>query len=100
MYIKFLSIISVLVILGFGSCTEIVCGKPSGKQKQFIDSINQVNEGVFVGNQKSCFPGMFELHLKIDIDNIENHILNRKEYVDVFIYDKEENLIRGNPSSL
>lgn len=53
----------------FTSCTNLICGKPNEKEKEFMDSLNIAYKDLFIGQPVPCYPGYYELRLKTDIDS-------------------------------
>lgn len=106
--IKLLSLFFGLAIFSLiSSCdwlTKKACGEASGRDKEFFDSLNVAFKDSLVIDAMPCYPGFTEAHLKMDIDSVRIEaiwkIVQEEGFVDLFVYDKDGNLIRGNPGGL
>jgi hypothetical protein len=83
---------------------RIVCGEPSGKQKEFIDRINKQYSGKLTIQQVPCYPGYLQVNCSTPITSKE---LNEIEFeaghlnwYEILVYDKNNKLIRGNTNSM
>jgi len=81
-----------------------MCGEPEGKEKLFIDSINNVYQDQLIVKQVPCYPGYIRADLKTDLsketlDTIE-YSCKHNQWIEFLVYDKNGNLIRGDVGSM
>ena len=96
-------LISSLFFLSCDSATKYLCGELMGDEKIFVDSFNAKYGGISCARPVPCYPGYFQVDLKVVVDSVIVNYFDRilkERYVEVLIYDKSKKLIRGCVGSM
>lgn len=104
--IRFLPSLCPIILIA-SSCDWAInkfCGEPTGDLKEYIDSINHKYPDKLIMSQVPCYPGYAQVDLlrnlsESTIDSIENNF-EKIHFREVLIYDRDNNLIRGNTGSM
>ena len=96
-----------ILFIGLSSCdffTKKMCGEPKGEMKVLMDSINNANKERFLSKPVPCYPGYYQINLITEIDpsylDEVEQVLKKNGFIEVLVYNKNNELVRGNVGSM
>ena len=89
---KFPYLVLGTILIFLSSCDSAInkfCGEPVGYEKIFFDSINDKYGNAMHAQPVPCYPGYFQIDLKVDFDSLTvnyfEKMLKRSKYDEVLI---------------